>query len=184
MTVYLVGAGPGDPGLLTQRGAALLARAQVVVYDRLAHPSLLSLAPRDAEFVDVGKAPGDVAMTQDGINAVLVDRGTQGLEVVRLKGGDPLIFGRGGEIAASASGASVGADTGRMEVPRLARKARPLGRAARAGSRTGRTSSSPGPRGSRGAACRRPSFSRVHGAPFGGYDEKVLVLARGRRRRR
>ena len=107
MTVYLVGAGPGDPGLLTQRGAALLARAQVVVYDRLAHPSLLSLAPRDAEFVDVGKAPGDVAMTQDGINAVLVDRGAKGLEVVRLKGGDPFVFGRGGEEAESLIAAGV-----------------------------------------------------------------------------
>ena len=107
MTVYLVGAGPGDPGLLTQRGAALLARAQVVVYDRLASPSLLALAPRDAEFVDVGKAPGDVAMTQEGINEVLVDRGLQGLEVVRLKGGDPFVFGRGGEEAESLIAAGV-----------------------------------------------------------------------------
>ena len=107
MTVYLVGAGPGDPGLLTQRGAALLARAQVVVYDRLASPSLLALAPRDAEFVDVGKAPGDVAMTQEGINEVLVDRGRRGLEVVRLKGGDPFVFGRGGEEAESLIAAGV-----------------------------------------------------------------------------
>ncbi|MBJ7282818.1 MAG: uroporphyrinogen-III C-methyltransferase, partial [Acidimicrobiia bacterium] len=99
MTVYLVGAGPGDPGLLTQRGAALMRAADVVVYDRLAHPSLLALAPRNAELVDVGKSPGNVAMDQDGINATLVDRGLKGLEVVRLKGGDPFVFGRGGEEA-------------------------------------------------------------------------------------
>ncbi len=99
MTVYLVGAGPGDPGLLTQRGAALMRIADVVVYDRLAHPSLLALAARTAELVDVGKSPGNVAMDQDGINATLVDRGLKGLEVVRLKGGDPFVFGRGGEEA-------------------------------------------------------------------------------------
>ena len=75
MTVYLVGAGPGDPGLLTRRGAELLERADVVVYDRLAHPSLVDLAPADAERINVGKAPGAVEMDQDGINAVLVDRG-------------------------------------------------------------------------------------------------------------
>ena len=99
MTVYLVGAGPGDPGLLTRRGAELLARAEVVVYDRLAHPSLLDLAPAGALRIDVGKAPGRVAMDQDGINATLVDHGQSGAVVVRLKGGDPFVFGRGGEEA-------------------------------------------------------------------------------------
>ena len=99
MTVYLVGAGPGDPGLLTRRGAELLRAADVVVYDRLAPHALLDLARTDAELIDVGKAPGDVAMTQDQINALLVARGTAGLEVVRLKGGDPFVFGRGGEEA-------------------------------------------------------------------------------------
>ena len=79
VTVYLVGAGPGDPGLLTVRGAELLRRADVVVYDRLASPALLELAPRGAELVDVGKAPGRVAMTQDEINALLVARGSAGL---------------------------------------------------------------------------------------------------------
>ncbi len=108
MTVYLVGAGPGDPGLLTRRGAALLEVADVVVYDRLAHPSLLSLAPSTAERINVGKAPGAVEMDQDGINAVLVDRGAQGKTVVRLKGGDPFVFGRGGEEAEALMAAGVG----------------------------------------------------------------------------
>src|SRR4051794_1031349 len=99
MTVYLVGAGPGDPGLITVRGAELLGRADVVVFDRLAHPSLLDLAPAAAERIDVGKAPGRVAMDQDGINATLVEHGLAGRLVVRLKGGDPFVFGRGGEEA-------------------------------------------------------------------------------------
>jgi uroporphyrinogen III methyltransferase/synthase len=108
MTVYLVGAGPGDPGLLTRRGAALLEAADVVVYDRLAHPSLLELAPSTAERINVGKAPGAVEMDQDGINAVLVERGLAGLAVVRLKGGDPFVFGRGGEEAEALAAAGVG----------------------------------------------------------------------------
>jgi uroporphyrinogen III methyltransferase/synthase len=107
VTVYLVGAGPGDPGLLTVRGAELLRRAEVVVYDRLASPALLQLAPAGAERVDVGKAPGRVAMTQEQINELLVERGKAGLEVVRLKGGDPFVFGRGGEEAESCRDAGV-----------------------------------------------------------------------------
>ncbi len=107
MTVFLVGAGPGDPGLITVRGAELLARADVVVFDRLASPLLLDLAPATAERVDVGKAPGRVEMDQDGINAVLVDRGAKGLAVVRLKGGDPFVFGRGGEEAEALRAAGV-----------------------------------------------------------------------------
>jgi uroporphyrinogen III methyltransferase/synthase len=107
VTVYLVGAGPGDPGLLTRRGAALLEQAEVVVYDRLAHPSLLDLAPITAERVNVGKAPGAVEMDQDGINAVLVDRGATGKTVVRLKGGDPFVFGRGGEEAEALAAAGI-----------------------------------------------------------------------------
>ena len=99
MTVFLVGAGPGDPGLLTRRGEDLLRAAEVVVYDRLASPALLQLAPPQAELVDVGKAPGRAAMTQEQINALLVERGRAGLTVVRLKGGDPFVFGRGGEEA-------------------------------------------------------------------------------------
>lgn len=107
MTVYLVGAGPGDPGLLTRRGAELLARADVVVFDRLAHPSLLELAPATAERINVGKAPGAMELDQDGINAVLVERGAAGLHVVRLKGGDPFVFGRGGEEAEVLAAAGV-----------------------------------------------------------------------------
>lgn len=99
MTVYLVGAGPGDPGLITRRGAELLARADVVVHDRLGTSDLLDLARPDAELISAGKAPGKVDLTQDEINAVLVARGRAGLDVVRLKGGDPFVFGRGGEEA-------------------------------------------------------------------------------------
>jgi uroporphyrinogen III methyltransferase/synthase len=106
VTVYLVGAGPGDPGLITVRGAEALAAADVVVHDRLAEPSLLDLAPPTAERIDVGKTPGG-PIRQDEINALLVDRGRQGQEVVRLKGGDPFVFGRGGEEAAALLAAGV-----------------------------------------------------------------------------
>jgi len=108
VTVYLVGAGPGDPGLLTRRGAEVLARADVVVYDRLVDRSVLSLARSDATFIDAGKRPaaGGAAL-QDGINALLVARGRAGEEVVRLKGGDPFVFGRGGEEAEALSRAGV-----------------------------------------------------------------------------
>jgi uroporphyrin-III C-methyltransferase len=105
--VYLVGAGPGDPRLLTLRGAEVLQRADVVVYDRLAPAALLDLAPRGAERVDAGKARGRVALTQEEINRVLVDRGRRGLVVVRLKGGDPFVFGRGGEEALALAEAGV-----------------------------------------------------------------------------
>ena len=98
MTVALVGAGPGDPGLLTVRGAKLLGRAEVVVYDRLIAYELLDLAPPGAELVDVGKAPG-APVHQVEINALLVGHGRAGRRVVRLKGGDPFVFGRGGEEA-------------------------------------------------------------------------------------
>ncbi|MDQ1429409.1 MAG: uroporphyrinogen methyltransferase / synthase [Actinomycetota bacterium] len=107
MTVYLVGAGPGDPGLLTVRGAELLGRADVVVYDRLASPALLALAPDGAELITAGKAPGQVDLTQDEINRVLVDAGRRADCVVRLKGGDPFVFGRGGEEAEALGAAGV-----------------------------------------------------------------------------
>ena len=101
MTVYLVGAGPGDPGLLTLRGAEVLARADVVVHDRLSQSSLLDLAPAGAERISVGKSPRGPSTPQEEINQLLVDRGATGATVVRLKGGDPFVFGRGGEEAAA-----------------------------------------------------------------------------------
>lgn len=106
MTVWLVGAGPGDPRLLTLRGRSALERAQVVVVDRLVHPVLLSLAPEDAEVVDVGKRPGD-GSRQERIDQLLVELGRTGKEVVRLKGGDPFLFGRGGEEADALARAGV-----------------------------------------------------------------------------
>ena len=99
--VYLVGAGPGDPGLLTCKGRAILERCEVVVYDRLANPRLLDLAPANAERIYVGKGPGNHAMTQEQINECLVEQGLKGRQVCRLKGGDPFVFGRGGEEALS-----------------------------------------------------------------------------------
>ena len=107
MTVYLVGAGPGDPGLLTVRGAEVLARADVVVYDRLSVASLLDLAPPGAERISVGKAPGRASLPQADINALLVERGKAQEVVVRLKGGDPFVFARGGEEVAALQAAGV-----------------------------------------------------------------------------
>ena len=97
--VFLVGAGPGDPGLITVKGLRCLQRADVVVYDRLMDPDLLQSASIEAELVFVGKERGRQALTQDEINDLLVDRATAGKSVVRLKGGDPFVFGRGGEEA-------------------------------------------------------------------------------------
>lgn len=98
-TVYLVGAGPGDPGLITVAGADALRKADVLVYDRLVHPKLLTHAPADAEKIYVGKAADRHTRSQDEINATLVTQAAAGRTVVRLKGGDPFVFGRGGEEA-------------------------------------------------------------------------------------
>jgi len=96
--VYLVGAGPGDPGLITIRGTYLLKRAEVVVYDYLANKKLLNYVPDTAEFIYAGKKGGGLhAFTQEDINQLLVDHASAGKRVVRLKGGDPFIFGRGAE---------------------------------------------------------------------------------------
>jgi uroporphyrinogen III methyltransferase/synthase len=96
-TVYLVGAGPGDPGLITVRGLELLQRADVILHDRLLSDALLAQAPATAELIDVGKTPWGQAANQEEINAALVAHATRGRIVVRLKGGDPLVFGRGWE---------------------------------------------------------------------------------------
>lgn len=106
-TVYLVGAGPGDPGLLTVRAADVLARASVVVTDALVHPGIIErYAPR-AERIDVGKRGGRANPRQEDINALLVELAHRYPVVVRLKGGDPFVFGRGGEEAEALAAAGV-----------------------------------------------------------------------------
>jgi len=97
--IYLVGAGPGDPGLITVKGKECIQTADVIIYDYLASPALLKHAPPNAEMIYVGKKGGDHTLSQDGINALIVEKAKAGLTVCRLKGGDPFIFGRGGEEA-------------------------------------------------------------------------------------
>ncbi len=97
--VYLVGAGPGDPGLITVKGLECIKKADVIVYDRLASPRLLSYAKPDVELIFVGKSPDRHVMRQEEINQVLVDKAKDNKVVTRLKGGDPCVFGRGGEEA-------------------------------------------------------------------------------------
>jgi len=107
MTVHLVGAGPGDPDLLTLRAASLLAQAEVIVHDRLVDRRLLASASSWAELVDVGKTPGSPRNSQAEINEILIDRGRRFETVVRLKGGDPFVFGRGGEEAEALRAAGI-----------------------------------------------------------------------------
>ncbi len=105
--VYLVGAGPGEPKLLTIKGAECIAKAGVLVYDRLASRRLLSLARPDCELIYVGKSPDRHTLRQEEINQLLVDKGLEGKIVTRLKGGDPFVFGRGGEEAEALLGAGI-----------------------------------------------------------------------------
>src|SRR3954467_7190766 len=95
--VYLVGGGPGDPDLITVKGRKVLERADVVLYDALASDRLLDYAPASAERIYVGKKRANHSMSQEEINALLVEHAKRGRNVVRLKGGDPFIFARGGE---------------------------------------------------------------------------------------
>src|SRR5438477_5890069 len=104
--VYLVGAGPGDPGLITARGVELLRRAEVVIYDYLSSPRLLAHCPQ-ALAIYVGKKAASHSMTQEQINALLVEHGRAGRRVVRLKGGDPFVFGRGGEECEALAAAGI-----------------------------------------------------------------------------
>ena len=107
MTVHLVGAGPGDPDLLTIRAVELIGRAEVIVHDRLIDPRVLELASHKAELIDVGKHPGAPADSQQRINDILIDRGRRRDPVVRLKGGDPFVFGRGVEEAVALRAAGI-----------------------------------------------------------------------------
>ena len=106
-TVYLVGAGPGDPDLLTLRAARLLERARLVVHDGLIDPAVLALASTDAELVSVAKSRARHTLSQEEINGLLVREALAGRDVVRLKGGDPFVFGRGGEEAEACRAAGV-----------------------------------------------------------------------------
>ena len=106
-TIYLVGAGPGDPDLLTIRAARLIERARVIVHDGLVHPAILKLARADAELISVAKRRSNHTLPQEEISDLLVRIAQSGEDVVRLKGGDPFIFGRGGEEAEVARAAGV-----------------------------------------------------------------------------
>ena len=106
-TIYLVGAGPGDPDLLTLRAARLVERAMLIVHDGLVDPAILAMSRPDARLVSVAKSRSNHTMPQESINALLVREALAGRDVVRLKGGDPFVFGRGGEEMEAAKAAGV-----------------------------------------------------------------------------
>ena len=106
-TIYLVGAGPGDPDLLTLRAARLIEHAEIIVHDGLVDPAILALARPDAELISVAKKRARHTLPQEDINALLIREAKKGRDVIRLKGGDPLVFGRGGEEAEDARAAGV-----------------------------------------------------------------------------
>lgn len=106
-TILLIGAGPGDPDLLTVKALKAIGAADVVVHDRLVSPEIMALVPGATRCIDVGKLPKCHKVPQEAINALLIDLATQGLRVARLKGGDPLIFGRGSEEAEAARAAGI-----------------------------------------------------------------------------
>src|SRR5574341_248388 len=105
--IYLVGAGPGDPGLLTLRGKACLEEAEVILYDYLANPTLLDLARPSAERIYVGRRGRGTYQDQREVNQLMIERARAGKTVVRLKGGDPFVFGRGGEEAEAIAAAGL-----------------------------------------------------------------------------
>src|ERR1044071_1946640 len=105
--VYLVGAGPGDLGLVTLRAKECIEKADLIVYDHLANPDTLGWARDDAEIVYVGKTSGESQASQQEINALLIEKAREGKQVVRLKGGDPFVFGRGAEEAQAIADASI-----------------------------------------------------------------------------
>ena len=114
---FLVGAGPGDPGLVTLRGKELLEQADVIVYDALANPEMLGWTRPDVEIIFAGKRPGEKTFSQDEINALLVEKARLGKNVVRLKGGDPFVFGRGGEEAEALVAAGIAFEVAYRPVP-------------------------------------------------------------------
>src|SRR6195256_3636708 len=105
--VYLAGAGPGDLGLVTLRAKECIENADVIVYDHLANPETLGWARDDAEIIDAGKTPGESPSNQNEINALLIEKAREGKQVVRLKGGDPFVFGRGAEEAQAIAEAGI-----------------------------------------------------------------------------
>ena len=117
--IYLVGSGPGDPGLFTLKGVRCMQEADVVVYDRLAPRALLGYAKPEAEKIYVGKKPGNPTMSQGEINDLLVEKGRAGMTVVRLKGGDPMLFGRAQEEIAALDVIIAGAESAILSMQAL-----------------------------------------------------------------